>query len=308
MMSKLKTFGLELRATFLTATIVSILLGAAMAYARVQVFDLGFFVLSLIAGVFLHLGTNVINDYFDHKSGGDEANKEYIRPFSGGSRMIQLGLLSPREVLFEALFLYAAGTIIGFYIALARGIAIVALGLTGLFSGIFYVGPPFKLANRGIGEIFVGVNFGILMTMGSYYVQTKTLNVEPFAASVPIALLIFGVVYINEFLDYNADKTVGKNTLVVRLGREKAAQGFAVIMGLVYLSIAIGVVANIMPISTLIGFITLPIAIRAVRNTLKNHSIPIKLVPSNASTILCHLLTSLLLSVGYLIAFLMVAK
>jgi 1,4-dihydroxy-2-naphthoate octaprenyltransferase len=304
MMRKLKNYGVELRATFLTATIVSIILGASIAYKRNGVFNLEFFVLSLAAGALLHAGTNVANDYFDHKSGGDDINKEFVRPFSGGSRMIQLGLLKPREVLLEAIILFVIGTVIGFYLAFTRGIFVLVIGLIGLFSGIFYASPPFKLANRGVGEVFVGVNFGVLMTIGAYYVQTQALNIEPLVASVPVALLIFAVVYINEFLDYNADKAVGKKTLIVRYGREKAARGYAVLMGGVYLSIAIGVVARIMPATTLIGFATLPIAIKAVTNAFKYHSAPLRLTPSNSSTILCHLLTSLLLSFGYLIAFL----
>jgi 1,4-dihydroxy-2-naphthoate octaprenyltransferase len=302
MLSKLKSFGTELRASFLTATIVSIVLGVSISWSRNGVFDFGFFLLSLVAGSFLHLGTNVANDYFDFKSGGDDINKEFVRPFGGGSRMIQLGILKPREVLFEASILYVIGIAIGIYLAFFRGLFVLVLGLIGLFSGIFYASPPFKLANRGVGEIFVGINFGVLMTLGAYYVQTQALYVEPLIASIPVSLLIFAVVYINEFQDYNADKAIGKRTLVVRLGRRKAAQGYAILMIGVYFSILIGVFSNIMPSTTLIGLITIPMAIKAVAYTFRYHSTPLKLVPANASTILCHLLTSLLLSVGYLIA------
>ena len=303
MTNKLKSFATELRASFLTATIVSIILGASIAWSRNGVFDLRFFLLSLVAGSLLHLGTNVANDYFDHKSGGDAINKEYVRPFTGGSRIIQLGLLKPREVLLEASILYIAGTSIGIYLAFYRGLFVLVLGLIGLFSGIFYASPPFKLANRGVGEIFVGVNFGALMTLGAYYVQTQTLNVEPLMASIPVSLLIFAVVYINEFQDYNADKAIGKKTLVVRFGRKKAAQGYAILMGGVYISILIGVLSRIIPSTTLIGLVTIPIAIKAATYALRYHFTPLKLIPANASTILCHFLTSLLLSVGYLIAF-----
>ena len=305
MIGKLKTYFVELRSTFLTATFVSIILGASIAWMRNGVFAVEFFVLTLVAGAFLHLGTNVANDYFDHKSGGDDINKEFVRPFSGGSRMIQKGLLTPREVLFEASIFLIIGTAIGFYLALIRGLFVLVLGLFGLFSGIFYASPPLKLANRGVGEVFVGLNFGVLMTMGAYFVQTQTLNVEPLVASIPVALLIFAVVYINEFLDYNADKAIGKRTLVVRFGREKAAQGYSILMGGVYLSILIGVLTKIMPATTLIAFATIPIAIKAAAHALKNHSTPPKLTLANSLTILCHLLTSLLLSVGYLIAFYM---
>ena len=304
MMSKMKSLILELRASFLTATIVSIVLGASIAWARNGVFDVGFFLLSLVGGVFLHLGTNVANDYFDHKSGGDDINREFVRPFSGGSRMIQLGLLKPREVLLEASIFYATGLGIGMYLAFVRGLAVLFLGLVGLFSGIFYSGPPFKLANRGVGEALVGINFGVLMTMGSYYVQTQALDAEPLMASIPVCLLILAVVYINEFPDYNADKAVGKKTLIVRLGKKRAASGYVILIGGVYLSILIGVLTAIMPTATLIGLFTIPIAAKAAAYTLKYHSNSLKLVPANALTILCHLLTSLLLSAGYVIAFL----
>ena len=300
-MNKVKSLIIELRASFLTATIVSIVLGATIAWARNRVFDLGFFLLSLIGGVFLHLGTNVANDYFDHKSGGDDVNKEFVRPFSGGSRMIQLGLLKPREVLLEASIFYAVGLGIGLYLAFARGLTVLFLGLFGLFSGIFYSSPPFKLANRGVGEALVGINFGVLMTMGSYYVQTQTLNAETLMASIPVCLLILAVVYINEFPDYNADKAVGKKTLIVRLGRKRAASGYVILISAVYLSILIGVFTAIMPTATIIGLITIPIAAKAAAYTLKHHSNSLKLVPANALTILCHLLTSLLLSAGYMI-------
>jgi 1,4-dihydroxy-2-naphthoate polyprenyltransferase len=303
MIGKLKNYFVELRSTFLTVTFVSIILGVSIAWVRNGVFAVEFFVLTLVAGVFLHLGTNVANDYFDHKSGGDDINKEFVRPFSGGSRMIQKGLLTPREVFFEAAILLIIGTAIGFYLAFIRGLFVLVLGLFGLFSGIFYASPPLKLANRGVGEVFVGLNFGVLMTIGAYFVQTQTLNVEPLVASIPVFLLIFAVVYINEFLDYNADKAIGKRTLVVRLGREKASQGYAILMAGVYLSILIGVLTTIMPATTLIALATFPIAIKAAAHALKYHSTPLKLTLANSLTILCHLLTSLMLSVGYLIAF-----
>ena len=303
MANKLKSFVMELRAPFLTATVISIVLGTSIAWARKGVFDLGFFLLSLLAGLFLHLGTNVANDYFDYKSGGDNINKEYVRPFGGGSRMIQLGLLKPREVLLEATILYIVGIAIGIYLAISKGLFVLVIGLIGLFSGFFYSSPPFKLASRGVGEIFVGVNFGVLMTLGSYYVQTQTLSTESLLASIPVSLLIFAVVYINEFQDYNADKVIEKRTLVVRFGRKKAAQGYAILMSAVYLSIFIGVLSRIMPSSAFIGLFTIPIAIKAAALAFQYHSTPLKLVPANASTILCHLTTGLLLSIGYLVAF-----
>jgi len=297
---KLKVWLVELRAPFLTATLVSILLGTAIAWARNGTFNVAYFFLALLGGIFLHLGANIANDYYDHKSGNDEINKEFVRPFSGGSRTIQQGLLTPREVLSGSLLFYALAVSIGFYFAWAVGPLVLGLGLIGIFSGFFYTGRPFNWVSQGIGEALVGLNFGTLMTLGAYYVQIRQLSVEPLLASIPVALLIAGVLYINEFPDYVADKAVKKNTLVVRLGRKKAAYGYALIMLAVYASILLNVAIGITPTYTLFAMIPIPLAIEATKHTLKFHSDSLKLVPSNALTILVHFVTSLLISLGYL--------
>jgi len=298
---KLKSWIIELRSPFITATVVPILLGTSIAWARTSVFNLEYFLLALVGGVFLHLGTNVANDYYDHKSGNDEVNKEFVRPFSGGSRTIQSGLLTPREVLSGALLFFALGTSIGLYLAWARGPFVLVLGLVGLFSGFFYTAPPVNLASRGIGEIFVGVNFGTLMTLGAYYVQTQMLTLEPFVASIPVSLLIAAVLYINEFPDYAADKAVGKNTLVVRLGRGRAVYGYALMTLGAFASIFVSVLGGVAPIQTLIGLVPLPLALEATLHARRFYFNSIALVPTNALTIVCHLFTSLLLSLGYLL-------
>jgi len=300
MKSKIKIWIAELRAPFLTATIVSVLLGTSIAWVRNNVFNWEYFLLALLGGAFLHLGTNIANDYFDHKSGNDKINKEFVRPFSGGSRMIQLGLLSPRKVFAAALMFYAIAVFIGVYLAWATGLFVLVLGITGLLSGVFYTGPLFNWASRGVGEAFVGINFGALMTLGAYYVQAKNLSIEPLIASIPISLLIAAVLYINEFPDYNADKAVGKNTLVVRLGRSRAVIGYGLIVIGSYVVILLNVLLGITPLYTLLALIPLPLALRAVEVASKFHSEPSKLAPANALTIIFHFLTSLLISLGYL--------
>jgi len=301
MLRKTKYWLIELRAPFLTATLVSILLGTVIAWTRDDSFNPSYFALALLGGLCAHLGTNVANDYFDHKSRNDEVNKEFVRPFSGGSRTIQQGLLKPREVLEGALFFFTVAASIGMYFTLTNRPLVLALVLVGLVSGFFYTAPPFAWANKGVGEALVGINFGALMTLGAYYVQTQTLQWEPVVASIPISLLILAVLYINEFPDYAADKAVGKRTLVVRLGRDNAALGYAAIIFCAYASVSLSVLLGITPAYTLVALIPLPLALRSVQHALKFHSEPFKLVPSNAATIVLHLLTSLLISLGYLL-------
>jgi len=291
----------ELRAPFFTASIVPVVLGASVAWSYTGKFEFFPFLLTLVAGVCLHAGTNVANDYFDHKSGNDEINVDFVRPFTGGSRLIQKGLLTPRTVLAEAVVLFAVGGLIGIYLAVTRGPAVLILGAIGAFCGFFYTAPPVNIVARGIGEVVVGVNFGILMTLGSYYVQARQFSQGAFLASLPIAILIADVLYINEFPDLAADKAVGKNHLVARLGKEKAVWGYLVLTLAAYFSILIPVITRAIPPYCLLGLVTLPLAMRAINVAILHHSDSKKLAPANAATILIHLLTGILVAVGFIL-------
>jgi 1,4-dihydroxy-2-naphthoate octaprenyltransferase len=299
--SKMKTWLAEVRAPFFTATIVPILLGGTIAWARTGTFHLGLFLLTMLGGLLLHAGTNVANDYFDHRSGTDDMNVEFVRPFTGGSRMIQSGLLTPREVISGALAAFALACLVGLYLAYVRGPVIIALGLFGIFSGFFYTAPPFNLVSKGIGEFFIGLNFGVLMTLGSFFVQTGYLSWEPVVAAIPVGLLIAGVLYINEFQDAPADGAVGKDHLVVRLGRRKAALGYLALLVTTYAVIVVAVLLRITSPFTLVALVTIPVAIRAVAVARAHYDEYLKLVPANAATVFIHLLTGLLLSAGYLL-------
>lgn len=298
-MRKLKLLLLEVRAPFFTATIVPILLGSAVAFNETQSFNWTYFLLALVGGVFLHAGANVINDYFDHLSQNDEVNKEYVRPFTGGSRLIQDGLLSPNEVLIEAIVCLFLGSIIGLYLSYKLGWVILLIGIFGVVSATFYVFPKINLVGRGIGEALIGINFGILMTFGAYFVQTETFSWMPIVASLPVALLITAVLYINEFQDAKADHAVGKNHLVVRLGKKQAVNGYIVIMLLTYLIVVLGVVTDTLPPISLIALLTLPLAFKSIKIAQVNYDDSLKLVSANASTIMNHLFTGLLLIISF---------
>ena len=299
--SRAKLWFAEIRPPFLTASIVPVVLGATVAWAESHIFLWDFFLLSVIAGCCLHIAANVANDYFDHLSGTDDMNVEFVRPFTGGSRMIQRGFLSPSEVLAESMVFFMIGGLIGLYLAVTRGMIIIVLGLAGAASGFFYTAPPVRLVSRGVGEVFIGLNFGILMTLGGYYVQTQTLSLVPIAPSIPVALLITAVLYINEFPDYRADEAASKRTLVVRLGRRRAAKGYAVIMTAVYFSIVLPAMAGWMTLYSLIALSTLPLSALAVRQALASYEKSFELVPANASTVLSHLLTGMFLTLGYVL-------
>jgi len=291
----------EIRAPFLTASSIPVLLGAAIAWSHEIPFSWPLFALTLLGGVLMHAGANVANDYFDHKSGTDDINVDFINPFTGGSRMIQEGLLTPRAVLVGSLFLLAAASFIGIYLIYVRGYFILLLGLIGLFSGFFYTAPPFRIAHSGLGEVAVGLNFGILMTLGSYYVQAGSLDIEPVLVSVPVALLIIAVLYINQFQDYTADKAVGKNNIVVLLGKKRARHGYLMLVFVTYLWILVTAILRDVSPFTLITLLTLPLAFGATKTLYSNYEKSKELAPANQSTIMLHLLLGVLLSVAYLL-------
>ncbi|HSG29333.1 MAG TPA: 1,4-dihydroxy-2-naphthoate octaprenyltransferase [Candidatus Krumholzibacterium sp.] len=291
----------EVRAEFLTASAIPVLLGVAVARYETGAWDPYLLLLTLLGAVFMHMATNTANDYFDHRSGADAANTEYVRPFTGGTRLIQEGVLSPRAVGLLTLVLTAAALVIGALLYAARGPVILIFGAAGIFLGYFYTGPPLRLAHRGLGELSVGVGYG-LISVGAFYVQSGTISTTSVVASLPMAFLVTCIILINEFQDYRGDMAAGKDTLVVRSGRERAVVLFGTLIAAAFLSLIAGVELKVLPLHALAGLLPAPLAIRAVVTARKSFDRPADLVPANAATIASHALTGLLMTAGFILA------
>lgn len=293
-----KNWLVAIRAPFFTATVVPVLFGSVLAWYAKGGFSWRIFFLALFGIIFLHAGTNLANDYFDHRSGNDEANPNPT-PFSGGSRVIQDGKLSPKQVLIASLIFFALGSAIGLYLnSILRGNVILILGGIGVVSGLFYSAAPLKWGYRSIGELMVGLNFGTLVVIGSFYTQAQMLEAMVVWVSIPIALLIVAVLYINEFQDYQADKSVNKRTLVVLLGKTRAIKLYYLLILLTYLVILVEVILGLMPYYALLTFLTAPIAFSALKIAKENHMKIFELIPANAKTIQLHLTIGLILSLS----------
>lgn len=289
------------RAPFFTATIIPITLGSIVAWYDISIFSWFKFSLAMLGGIFVHAGTNLANDYFDHLSGCDEANPTPT-PFSGGSRVIQEGLIQPKKILCVSLASFLIGGTIGLYLNyICKGNIILIIGIIGVFLGIFYTAKPFRIGYGSFGELAVGVGFGPLMVLGAYYVQAQSLSFTAFLISIPIGILIALVLFINEFPDYTADKSVGKKTIVVILGKKNAVILYHVFLGSVYLLIILYVLFAILPVTSLIVVLSLPLALKAILVSKRNFDKIYELLPANAATIGLHLLIGLLLSAGILL-------
>ncbi|MEM4389183.1 MAG: UbiA family prenyltransferase [Candidatus Micrarchaeia archaeon] len=289
-----------LRAPFFTATLIPILLGAGLAWHAAGTFDWWLGALTLAGALALHAGVNTANDYWDWRMGNDEKNYDYIAPFTGGSRAIQTGMISPRALLLLSLALLTAGSAIGLYLAWLRGWQILALGALGVASGYFYSAPPFRLAGRGVGEALVGLNFGVLMTLGAYYVQAQVLAPEPLLASLPVSFLVSAVLWANEIPDARGDAASGKRTMVVRLGKAKAAVWFFALLLLAYASLLVGIAVAALPLFALAALAGAFFAWKAACEVAAHTGAYYKLEGACASTLAAHFLTGLLIVAGVL--------
>ncbi len=289
------------RLPFLTATLVPVLLGLAIA-ARHGPFDWVAAVLALIGGSLAHLAINVTNDIFDTLSGADAANVNPTQ-FSGGSRVLHYGLLSLRELATWAGLLYGGAVAIGLVLmAMRPSWALVGLGIAGIAIGWAYTAPPLKLVYRGLGEIAVAVGFGPVMLLGAYVAETGHLAWEPLVASLPVAILIALILYVNEIPDRRGDAAAGKRTLVVRLGQAGVERLYLVAALVAFALVVVGVASGLMPWPTLLALAALPLVPRVYRGIHANYDSPYTLMAFMGVNVKLHLYTGLLLLAGYGVA------
>ena len=296
-------FFLATRLPFLTASLVPVALGIAAAATQHR-FNLGLAALTLLGAVAVHLGLNVANDVFDATSGADDYN---VNPtlFSGGSRVIQYGLVSLRQMIAISAVAYVVAIAIGLYLASVAGWGLLWLGLAGVLISFFYTAPPLRLVHHGLGEPATALGFGPIMVLGAYYVQTGHYALQPLVLSIPVALLVMLILYANEIPDRVADARAGKRTLVVRLSRKVVLQGYGVAAALAYLALVVGVLAGLLPWPTLAALLTIPLAVKTLRGLEQNYDDPYVLMGSLQDNVVLHFSTGILLVAGTLLSLLL---
>lgn len=293
----LKIWFLETRPQFLLLSVVLAFLGTCIAWYD-GAFHLGYALLAFAGLLFCHISVNVLNDYFDYRSGIDLGVKR--TPFSGGSGILPSALLKPRQVLWLGLtsFLLAIPIGVYFIVTLDRGWQLLPLLLIAAVCILLYTPVILKI---GWPEWAPGVGLGALPVLGAYFVQTTAYTLPAVVASIPSAILVHNLLLLNEFPDTEADKKAGRKTLPITMGKARASILYSILTLIVYLWIIGGVVARLMPPFCLIALLTLPLAVKAIQGALKHQEIT-KLVPAMANNVLVVLLTQFLLGIGYILA------
>jgi 1,4-dihydroxy-2-naphthoate octaprenyltransferase len=287
------------RPPFILATIIPILLG--FAYARYHGFTIhwAYFFLALLAGIFLHAGINVLNDYYDALNGTDDFNEERIYPFTGGSRFIQNEVLSRTQTRDFGLGLIAVVILIGFYLVLHLGLGLLFLGLFGILIGWAYSAPPLQLNSRGLGELTVLIGFGLL-PLGAWVTQTGSFSLNAVLIAIPLGLLTCNLLYINQYPDRKADIKAKKMHWVARLPTNISRWGYWLISGIAWVLIALYVVTGLLPSLSLISLIPIVLSVYAGKELFKNSDQPQGLEIAIKMTLLAMLLHGGLLTLSLL--------
>ncbi len=291
---KLKVWFAETRPQFLLLSVVLAFLGTTIAWHD-GYFHLGYALLAFLGLLLCHISVNVLNDYFDYKSGIDLEVKR--TPFSGGSGILPAALLKPKQVLWFGLVSFLLAVPIGVYFVIARGWALLPLLLVAAVCTLLYTPVLTKL---GWPEWAPGAGMGALPVLGAYFVQTADYTLPAVIAIIPSGILVHNLLLLNEFPDVEADRKAGRKTLPITMGKDKVWLVYSALTLAVYLWIIGWVVAGKMPAFALLALLTLPLAIKAMAGARKHEEMN-RMVPAMANNVQVVLLTQFLLGIGYIL-------
>ena len=284
-----------IRVRFLLASVIAVMTGLALNWSQngsIEYFD----ALLTFAGVMaLHASVDLLNDYWDFKRGID--TKTTRTKMSGGTGVLPVGLLKPSSVYRAGVFFLVLGALIGSYFVITYGILIAIILGFAILSIYFY---STKIVDSGLGEFFVAVK-GSMIVIGTFYIQSGEVNIESILAGIVIGTLSSLVLFIASFPDHDADKSKGRKTLVITVGKEKARKLFWIFPLFAYGVIVIGVMLNYLPVLTLISLVSLPLIIKSGIGLQKNYDSVDNLVPYMTSTFKFSRLTGILFVISFLI-------
>ncbi len=284
-----------IRIKFLLASVIAVSLGLAVSYWQTQRLDVVHSIITMAGVLALHASVDLLNDYWDYKRGIDTATKR--TKFSGGTGVLPEGLLKPSHVYLAGIIFLILGSLAGIYFIVLYGWIIAAILGFAVLSIYFY---STKIVDSGLGEIFVGVK-GTMIVLGTIFIQTQNIEPTNIAAGIIAGALSSFVLYITSFPDYDADKQKGRRTLVIVLGKNKAASLFWAFPIISYGLIISGVVFGLFPVFCLMVFATIPLIIGAGTKIKKTLDDAERFVSIMKTTLVFSRITGLLFIAGFLI-------
>lgn len=285
---------IEIRPLFLLGSVGLALLGTTIAWWD-GFFSLPHAVLAFIGLLLWHISVQVLNDYFDYRSGVDL--KTQRTPFSGGSGLLPARLLKAESVFKFGLLSFVLAIPIWIYFLIIESLLLLPLLAMQAVCVLLYT--PL-LTRWGVGEVSCGLGIGTLPILMFYFVQTGGYTAEAVVVAIPSGILFFNVHLLNAFPDVEADKVGRKKTLPIILGRAKAAWLYMAGTVAVYAWVVAWVAVGIMPLAALLCLVTMPLALWAIRGALSYRD-EASFTPALWASAVALLVTLALLALGYIV-------
>lgn len=283
-----------IRIKFLLASIIAVSLGLAISWRLNSTID-PFDAFLTFAGVMaLHASVDLLNDYWDYKRGIDTSTKR--TKMSGGTGVLPEGLLKPSSVYRAGIGFLILGSIIGFYFVFTDGIIIAVILGFAILSIYFY---STKIVDSGLAEFFVAVK-GAMIVLGTFFIQSNQITIEPILGGIVVGVLSSLVLFIASFPDHDADKSKGRKTLVIALGKKRATSIFWIFPLISYFVIFAGISLGIFPMLSLITILGIPLLIKAGLELKKNFDTVDELIPSMSNTLKFSRITGALFVLSFL--------
>lgn len=297
-MATAKTWLLQVRLPFLVLTPISVLVGVSVAVYESYSINALYLALAFVGALLAHVAVNVLNEYFDYKSGVDF--KTVRTPFSGGSGVLVEGRLEPRKVYAVGIACLAAIIAIGGYFWFKHGPLILPLGALGIVTVYFYT--TYLTKSPLMCAIAPGLGFGPLMVLGTYFALTGTYSLAAGLASIVPFFLVSSLLLLNQFPDVEADASVARRHLPIAIGRKGSSEVYAVLVLAAYAALVASVVAGVLPYMALFGLLTLPLGLVVIRGARKYYDQIENLVPVMGRNVLLTLLLPALMAIGIIVS------
>src|SRR3990167_2089584 len=286
-----------IRVRFLLASIIAVSVGLAINWRQNSTVDPLDAILTFAGVLALHVSVDLLNDYWDYKRGIDTATKR--TKMSGGTGVLPEGLLKPSTVYRAGIGFLILGSVIGFYFVLTDGIIIAVILSFAILSIYFY---STKIVDSGLAEFFVAVK-GTMIVLGTYFIQSNQITIESILGGIVVGGLSSLVLFIASFPDHDADKSKGRKTLVITVGKKNATSLFWIFPAISYSLIILGISIGIFPILSFITLFSIPLVIKAGIGLKKNFDSVDELVPFMSSTLMFSRITGALFVLSFLPSF-----
>lgn len=286
-----------MRVPFLVLTPACVLLGLATAFWTSGQINWLHFVLALIGAISAHVSVNAFNEYHDFKSGLDAKTRR--TPFSGGSGTLPQKPEMARPALMTAWISFSVTALVGVFFLIARGAALLPLGLLGLVT--IYIYTKWITRSPLLCLVAPGLGFGPLMVMGTNFALTGGYSWTAFIASLVPFFLVSDLLLLNQFPDVEADRSVGRRHYPVAIGRLRSSRIYIAFLLLTYATIGFGALAGQFPPTSLLGLLTLVMVLPITRGVLRHAENTDKLIPYMGQNVILVIVTPTLMAVGMFI-------